>query len=230
METPEDQKISIITTEDGSSSLYNPVLQETYHSSHGAIQESMHVFIEHGLKYWKNQNPDKAVSILEIGMGTGLNVLLTLQNAIESKLKVEYTTLEPFPIASDLVTQLNYKSIFQDELLSNAFDEIHQCSFDKKLELTEIFLFKKLSSTLQEFTTDSKFDIIYFDAFAPKKQSEMWHLELLQKLATTLNSGGVFTTYCAMGQLKRDLKACGLTVDTLQGPPGKNEMVRGLKK
>jgi tRNA U34 5-methylaminomethyl-2-thiouridine-forming methyltransferase MnmC len=229
MDTPADQEIRIITTEDGSSSLYNHTMEETYHSSHGAVQESNHVFIERGLKYWKNQNPEKAISILEIGMGTGLNVLLTLKNALESQSDIRFITLEPFPINSNLVSQLNYKSIFQDEYLSRAFDTMHTAEFGKNVALSEGFNFEKLSTTLQDFQPTGKVDIIYFDAFAPKKQPEMWKIEHLQKLVDTLNPNGVFVTYCAMGQLKRDLKACGLTVESLKGPPGKHEMVRGVK-
>ncbi len=207
--------------------MLNPELNETYHSIHGAKQESLHVFIKNGLEFVVQNFSKHSVKILEIGFGTGLNALLTERYAKEKGVKIEYTTLEAFPVNESIWQQLTYAQLESEKEI---FYKLHHDPWDQWTEITPGFMLKKLNTTLQLVSFDHHyFDLVYFDAFAPNKQPEMWTLPMLQKTIESLVSKGVFVTYCAKGQLKRDLHAIGTTVETLQGPPGKREMIRATK-
>lgn len=219
--------LQIITTKDGSQSLLNPELNETYHSVHGARQESLYVFIKNGLEFVVQQQAKRVVKILEIGFGTGLNVWLTATHAAQHNLKIEYTTLEAFPVNESIWQQLSYA---QTEPERELFYTLHHEPWDQWTEVMPGFMLKKLNTTLQLASLGhGYFDLVYFDAFAPNKQPEMWTVPMLQKTIESLVPNGVFVTYCAKGQLKRDLANVSATVETLQGPPGKREMIRALK-
>lgn len=222
--------IQLITTRDGSHSLIHVQMDETYHSRHGAVQESRYVFIRNGLQHWMEQHPAQDVSILEVGLGTGLNVLLTLEEAFSSSCNFHYTTLEPFPVSSEIIQQLNYAEFIKDTHLHQLFSEIHSAAWEQDVLLRNNFTLRKLQSTVQTANLPlSSYDIVYFDAFAPNKQPEMWEYEVLEKVVGRLRPGGLWVTYSAKGQMKRDLKTLGLEVETLPGPPGKAEMVRAKK-
>ncbi|ADR22796.1 hypothetical protein MATR_33580 [Marivirga tractuosa] len=222
-------KIKIITTEDGSHSLYHEGLKETYHSFHGALQESVHVFIEKGLRFWRTKSGlPKEVNIFEVGFGTGLNALLAAQFAIENEVKIDFTTIEPYPLDMEIINQLNYVSSIGEDNLKIVFEELHKCEWGKKVEINPYFAINKIKTKLEDVESEERFDVLFFDAFAPSKQAELWTAELMQKCFNLLKDGGVFTTYSAKGQLKRDLKSVGFEVETLPGPPGKKEMVRGI--
>jgi tRNA U34 5-methylaminomethyl-2-thiouridine-forming methyltransferase MnmC len=219
--------ISIITTSDGSHSLLNKALNETYHSHHGAIQESIHVFIEKGLKYFLERSAYSSVNIFEVGFGTGLNALLTLETVSQSSTHVSYTSIETFPLENEIWSQLNYA---RTAASSDMFAAIHRADWNSPVQIHPNFELLKMETSLQNLLLQPSFyDLIYFDAFAPNKQPEMWEMPVLEKVVQSMKAGGVFVTYCAKGQLKRDLKTLGLQVETLEGPPGKKEMVRGLK-
>jgi tRNA U34 5-methylaminomethyl-2-thiouridine-forming methyltransferase MnmC len=219
-------KLELIVTSDGSHSLLNTSLDETYHSRHGALQESLHVFIKHGLHFFEEKNPSK-ISILEIGFGTGLNALLTAQDVIHKPIQVEYTSLEAFPVEEEIWSQLNYADT---EDSKQVFNRLHKASWSKPELIQSNFILTKLHTTLQQVDlSSSSFDVVFYDAFAPNKQPEMWELPMLQKVVERLSSNGVFVTYCAKGQLKRDLRSLGLNVESLQGPPGKKEMIRATR-
>ncbi|NJM26416.1 MAG: tRNA (5-methylaminomethyl-2-thiouridine)(34)-methyltransferase MnmD [Bacteroidia bacterium] len=219
--------VKIITTADGSHSLLNEALHETYHSHHGAVQESMHVFIEHGLHHLLRQSPDKNISILEIGFGTGLNVLLTWRALRGAETTVRYTSIESFPLDRSVWGVLNYA--LDDEKV--IFENMHASAWNEWVGLSPAFQLYKWNTTLQQASLGATlFDLVYYDAFAPGKQPEMWTREMLTKVVSQLRPGGVLVTYCAKGQLKRDLKALGLEVESLQGPPGKKEMTRATKR
>lgn len=221
-------KIELITTDDGSHSLLNIALDETYHSRHGALQESKYVFIKQGLDFFYEKIQQKTISILEVGFGTGLNAWLTLQRAQELNISVHYTTLETFPLPSTVWPSLNYAA---ESSFENDFLKLHQTAWNKAEVITPFFTIHKVEQSLQDFEASGKqFDIVYFDAFAPNKQPELWEAPILRKVAGMLSSNGVFVTYCAKGQLKRDLKSFDLEVESLPGPPGKREMVRASKK
>ncbi|HMV07587.1 MAG TPA: tRNA (5-methylaminomethyl-2-thiouridine)(34)-methyltransferase MnmD [Cyclobacteriaceae bacterium] len=219
--------LQIIKTKDGSVSLLNSELNETYHSIHGARQESMHVFIKEGLKFFSDQNKKNPVRILEIGFGTGLNALLTAIYGAEHRIGIEYSTLEAFPINESLWQQLNFAQSSEE---AKIFFKLHHEPWEQWTEIVPGFMLRKINTTLQLASFDHNyFDLVYFDAFAPNKQPEMWTLPMLQKTIESLTPNGVFVTYCAKGQLKRDLASFGTTVQTLQGPPGKREMIRAIK-
>ena len=216
--------IKIIVTEDGSHSLLNEALDETYHSKHGAIRESQYVFINHGFRHWLTINKSKSISILEVGFGTGLNALLTIQEATKNNITVDYTSLETFPLAAEVWEKLNYPDS------GNLFKDLHQAGWQTWCQINNCFSLLKLEKSLLTIElSPAQFDLIYFDAFAPNKQPEMWEMAVLEKVIRCLKSGGMFVTYCAKGQLKRDLKSLGVMVETLPGPPGKREMVRAVK-
>ena len=219
-----------LITEDGSHTLYVPELDETYHSIHGARQESEHVFIQHGLRYTVQQLNKKKPSVLEVGFGTGLNAWLTAMAAQKLICPVSYTTIEAHPLTGEEVQSLNYPALATHQHEAEIFFKIHESAWEDFMEISPFFLLKKVCTTLQEYKHDQCFDICYFDAFAPSKQPEMWHIDMLKKVAGCLRDEGVFVTYCAKGQLKRDLKSLGFEVETLEGPPGKKEMVRAVKR
>lgn len=216
--------LEIIVTSDGSHTLRNTALQETYHSIHGAMQESMHVFIRNGLAHFVRDRTPLRVSLLEVGFGTGLNALLAWQFATEHGLDMTYDTLEPFPLTEDVWSRLNYgdRRSAQDR-----FRRLHDAPWDTQVSLDARFALHKMKSTLKGALLERSYDVVFFDAFAPSVQPELWAYESIQKAVNLMNKDGVFVTYSARGQLKRDLKTMGLHVETLPGPPGKNEMVRG---
>ncbi len=220
-------EIQIITTADGSHSLLNADLQETYHSSYGAIQESKHVFIRSGLDYWVEHNPRKKIRILEMGFGAGLNAFLTLLATTHSDTPVYYESWEMYPVVQSVIAQLNYGDILNS---SQKFISLHEALWEKQVAITPNFVLSKHNGDIQSAPfEESSFDIIYYDAFAPSKQPELWVEEMLKKVTNTLAPGGVWVTYCAKGQVKRDLRSLGLTVEILQGAPGKKEMIRALR-
>jgi tRNA U34 5-methylaminomethyl-2-thiouridine-forming methyltransferase MnmC len=218
--------IQLITTSDGSHSLLNTSLNETYHSVHGAMQESKHVFIKNGLQFFSDKNTRSPIRIFEMGFGTGLNALLTKLWADENQREIDYTSLEMFPLEKNVYAQLNYGDT---EVNRKLFLELHEVPWGQEFAFQN-FTLKKMKGDLESiiFSPDS-FDIIYYDAFAPSKQPKLWEIPVLEKVVSWMGRDSVFVTYCAKGQLKRDLKTLGTTVETLPGPPGKKEMVRVLK-
>lgn len=207
--------VKLIVTSDGSHTLLNTSLDETYHSRHGAVQESLHVFIRNGLEKISRD----VVNVFEVGFGTGLNALLTATTGS----RVNYTSIEAFPLEASVYNSLNYPP--KDLLL-----RLHDAPWNEPVQIVPTFILRKLHATLELISLADKYDIVYFDAFAPSKQPAMWELPILKKVCDALSPGGLFVTYCAKGQLKRDLRSLGLEVETLEGPPGKKEMVRGTKK
>ena len=219
--------VKLIITSDGSHSLLNEALNETYHSVHGAIQESQHVFIKNGLRYYLESTTSDHLSIFEVGFGTGLNALLTLKAMENTKTPVRYVAVESSPIGEELWESLNYTKALG---LEDIFANLHRTSWEISNQITPQVSFIKRQTTLQAIELEAQsFDVVYFDAFAPNKQPELWTIDILRKVIDAMKVNGVFVTYCAKGQLKRDLKELGLIVETLPGPPGKKEMVRGVK-
>jgi tRNA U34 5-methylaminomethyl-2-thiouridine-forming methyltransferase MnmC len=215
--------VQLVITEDGSSSLFVPELDEHYHSVHGALQESMHVFIQAGLE--QLQDARKELKILEVGLGTGLNALLTL---LYAKVPARYTALEAFPIAPELAGQLNYPLLLEADK-KEAFGLLHSCVPGRPLALSPSFIFTKHITKLENFRSTEQFDLVYFDAFAPRVQPELWTKEIFGRLFEMMEEGGALVTYCAKGEVKRNLKAAGFKVEPLPGPKGKREMTRAVK-
>lgn len=219
-------------TDDGSATLFVPELDEHYHSTKGARTESQHIFIDMGLKASVAASP----RILEIGFGTGLNAWLTLKEAERSCREVHYTGLELYPLAWEMVEQLGYIPSSEQQHDAELFKQLHTAPWEKEIRLTPHFtlLKQETDANLLKAETDidklSSFDVIYFDAFAPEKQPEMWSQELFNRLYVLLNNDGILTTYCAKGIIRRMLQAAGFIVERLPGPPGgKREILRARK-
>jgi tRNA U34 5-methylaminomethyl-2-thiouridine-forming methyltransferase MnmC len=219
--------LQVIATGDGSHSLLNTALNETYHSVHGAIQESRHVFILHGLQAAEQAHPSQPISILEIGFGTGLNTLLTWMRAKENNTPIIYETWEKYPLPESILLQLNYATELED---TKSFDTIHRAPWNVVTMVAPGFsLLKKQGDVLVD-PIEGSYELIYFDAFAPSKQPELWTKDVLKKVTERLLLNGILVTYCAKGQVKRDLASLGLQVESPPGPPGKKEMTRASRR
>lgn len=212
-------EIKIIETADGSSSVFVPSLNESYHSVHGAVQESVHVFIEAGL----NRLSKNTIRIFEMGYGTGLNFLLTYLN--RGNKSIEYHAIDAFPLEAEVIKKLNYSQILQlkpeEERL---FESFHQS--EGVVLFHDLFCWQKSKCVLESYEAPTKFDLIYFDAFAPAIQPELWTTGVFEKMFSMLQPGGLLTTYCAKGQVRRNMQAAGFVTERLPGPPGKHEMLR----
>ncbi|EIM72992.1 hypothetical protein A3SI_18869 [Nitritalea halalkaliphila LW7] len=229
-ENPEE-RVKIIETEDGSHSLYVPELKESYHSFHGAYRESVHVYMLYGLETWAMRNPQTyPIRIFELGFGTGLNAWLALVWAEQHKVPVLYHTIEPYPLEESVYTALNYAQI--DSSISHYapyFEALHRAPWNEGVVVSTYFNMKKEKTTLQEVQLYPA-DVVFYDAFAPSKQPELWDLEVLEKVVASMNYGALLTTYCAQGAFKRSLSALHLQVESPKGPPGKKEMTRAWKQ
>jgi len=218
--------MEIEQTQDGSSTLFVPELDEHYHSIKGAVTESRHIFIRMGLEHSSAPSPH----VLEIGFGTGLNAFLTLLAGERLKRDIRYTSIERYPLTEELVRQLDYPSQVAPERADN-FYALHRAAWDRAIALTPHFTLHKIEGDFTRYTFTEKYDLIYFDAFAPEKQPEMWEQSLFNNLFTLLNPQGILTTYCAKGTVRRMLQAAGFKVERLPGPPnGKREILRGSKE
>jgi len=214
----------IVKTEDGSNTLYSPEFNEHYHSTYGAINESMQVYIENGLRYSKK----KILNVFELGFGTGLNAILTYIESIKSNLKIKYHTIELYPIKPEIISELDYSKQFSlEELL--IFNKMHNSCWDTEIKLSENFIFKKIKSDFEGFVYNEKYDVIYFDAFAPDTQPNLWSTENFLKLYNSLNPNGIVTTYSSKGIVKRNLRDAGFKVFRLPGPNGKRHVIRAEK-
>ena len=214
----------LIVTSDGSHTIFVPELNEHYHSLHGAAQESMLVFIKNGLRYC-DANP---LNIFEVGFGTGLNALLTAISDSDKKRIIHYTSIEKYPLPENLIQTLNHWTFAGSEG-KRIFDKIHNSKWGYTEKVTENFYLKKNKFDLVKETIEGKFDLIYFDAFGPDKQPEMWTRSVLKKISEITLKGGIFVTYSAKGEVKRLLRVNGFKVAMLPGPPGKREMIRAIK-
>lgn len=221
----------IIKTADGSHSIYVQGLDEHYHSIHGAIQEAQHVFIKMGLMHIASTlpHPNTPINILEIGLGTGLNAFITFMEARKAGLTIHYTALEAYPISAELAGKLNYVELLNAQQDQPIYDKIHSSEWDKKNAFSDQFTLHKIKNTIQECVFEEYYDLIYFDAFGPRVQPEMWTEDIFNKLYAVTKPQGCLVTYCAKGEVKRTLKKVGFSLETLQGPPGKREMVRAVR-
>lgn len=217
--------MQIIQTDDGSPTLFNSKLNEHYHSTFGALSESTHVFIQNGLAHVLQFSNSPAV--LEIGFGTGLNALLTaiyLQEHTDIE-QINYHASEPFPLSEEIVAQLNYVPA---HLHLNI--DLHKQAWDNQTHYYQNFMLTKYAKGIQQCALPASFfDVIYFDAFAPDIQPELWEESVFSQLFATLKEGGCLVTYCAKGSVRRAMRAAGFTTERLPGAPGKREMTRATK-
>lgn len=212
----------IIVTGDGSHSVAVPAMNVTYHSIHGAIQESEHIFINAGLMPLIENKKHSEIFIFEMGFGTGLNALLTFEQASLHRQAIHYTAVELFPLKDDEVRQLNYADI-------TMLQQLHECGWEKDVVLNEYFTLYKTQQSLLDFTATQCFDLIYFDAFAPDVQPELWSETVFKNLFSWLNNGGALVTYSSKSSVQKALRAAGFSVEKLKGLPHKREIIRAIK-
>lgn len=216
-------KREIKITSDGSSTIHIPEWNEQYHSKHGAIQEAYHVFIKHGLNEITKEN----VHILEIGFGTGLNCFITY---LEHSKPIYYTGVEAYPISLGEMEQLNYVQQLKANKQKDIFEKIHTCSWEEMHEIEDQFYVTKRKQLFQEITDKNVYDLVYFDAFGARVQPELWTEDIFRRMYEAMKLDAILVTYAAKGSVRRAMQACGFVVERLPGPPGKREMLRGVKK
>lgn len=214
-------------TEDGSHTFYVEALDEYYHSIHGAIQESNTVFINAGLKAIDKTE----INIFEMGFGTGLNAFMTFLEAQQNKLKINYYTIEAYPISLEEAKLLNYHEELNAETEREIFLKMHDCPWNESIKISENFILHKIKKEIENLKSNDlpTVDLIYFDAFAPSAQPQLWEKGILKLMHDILKQNGLLTTYCAKGVFKRTLKEVGFEVESLPGPIGKREMTRAIK-
>lgn len=219
-------KLEIRHSADGSATFYIPEMNEHYHSLNGAFTESKHVFIEKGFNFIHSDNP----VVLEIGFGTGLNALLTAHYAAIHNKKVVYMAIDKYPLAEPLITQLNYETLIPEERRF-LFKCIHDSLWNAPVQITSEFQLLKIEAdiTSHDWIPPAGYNLVYFDAFGPDKQPEMWELNIFTKIYEHLQPNGILVTYSAKGEVRRRLMAAGFNVERLPGPPGKKEMLRAIK-
>jgi tRNA U34 5-methylaminomethyl-2-thiouridine-forming methyltransferase MnmC len=213
----------IILTEDGSHTIFVPEMGEHYHSVHGAIQESLHIFIKNGYKKYDNNS----ISILEVGFGTGLNAFLTLLESNSDKKSVYYESWEAFPLSGEESGILNYPELLNTG--AEYFKAIHQADWEISIPLTNQFMLKKVHGDIRNFNAECKFDLVYFDAFGPDFQPELWESGIFKKIYRVMNENARLVTYSAKGQVRRNLREAGFLVEKAPGPPGKREITIAIK-
>ena len=222
-------KREIIKTGDGSATIYLPEWNEHYHSKHGAVQEALHVFVKKGLHHFIEKRSSDEISILEIGFGTGLNALITALEAEKLKISMSYCGVEAYPVSEEEVSALDYSSAFKDEAASEVFRKIHNAKWEEDVAINSLFRLQKKKMFFSNITSEDDFNLIYFDAFGPRVQPELWEEAIFKKMYAALQKNGVLVTYSAKGSVRRAMQAVGFSVERLEGPPGKREMLRATK-
>jgi tRNA U34 5-methylaminomethyl-2-thiouridine-forming methyltransferase MnmC len=220
--------LQLVHTADGSKTIFNPEIGESYHSRHGALQEGVHVFLNAGLRHFLLDKNKSELRILEVGLGTGLNFLLSANFCVENQLRMDYVGIEAFPLDDSLIRQTGYEQ-YVSVPLWEWFVEKYVSSITHRVEFNGCTL-KTAHCKLLDFQSDKRFDIIYFDAFSAIHQPEMWSDESLKHVCQFLKEGGIFVTYAITGKLKRSLKALGFSIEKVPGAPGKREMLRATKQ
>lgn len=229
LNSPQSPILQLEQTQDGSPTLYNVTLGEHYHSVHGALQESLHIFLGAGLTH-RSAEGASTLSVLEVGFGTGLNALLTLLYAEDKQRQIRYTTLERYPISLELAEGLHFDvGGYTTDEVRRYTQALHAAPWNTPMQVTPHFSICKQQCDLRDYEPDDAFDIIYFDAFSPETQPELWTEEIFQRLYSATAPQGVLTTYCAKGEVRRRMQRVGYTVERLPGPKGKREILRATK-
>jgi tRNA U34 5-methylaminomethyl-2-thiouridine-forming methyltransferase MnmC len=214
----------LIITSDGSHTIFVPELDEHYHSVHGAVQESKFIFIKNGFDFCEAD----PLFILEIGFGTGLNALLTAVRSTAGTRGVNYTSIEKHPLDYKMISSLNHHE-FAGENGKEIFDHIHSSPWNTSVKICRNFNLRKIETDFTKEQLSGRYNLIYFDAFGPDKQPEMWTSEMFSGISAVTDKNGILVTYSAKGEVKRSLKACGFDVTLIPGPPGKRQMIRAVK-
>jgi tRNA U34 5-methylaminomethyl-2-thiouridine-forming methyltransferase MnmC len=221
-----NHKLTFVETSDGSKTIYNPQIGENYHSRNGALQESEHVFLNSGLRYFLADKPVGEISVLEVGFGTGLNFLLSADLCTKRELKLDYVGIEAYPLSQEMIGQTGYEEYVAAGVWDGFIDN-YTGSLSHAVQLNLFVTLQTAHTPLMDFQSDKLFDVIYFDAFASANQPEMWTEEAINHTIKYLKPNGIFVTYAITGNLKRQLKTLGLKVEKAPGAAGKREMLRG---
>ena len=221
--------LEIVKTSDGSNTIFNSEVGENYHSHHGALQESRHVFVKSGLQFFLDKTETNQVSVLEVGFGTGLNFLLSADYCTSENVQLDYTGIEAYPLTNEMISQTGYDEYVSPGLWGE-FISNYSSALQTHIELNKNCRLHIANVRLMEFQSDQKFDVIYFDAFAAAYQPEMWDELAITHTLQFLKPGGVFVTYAITGNLKRIVKSLGLKVEKAPGAPGKREMLRAVNQ
>ena len=216
-------RLKLIRSEDGSHTVKSERYSATYHSLHGAIQESEHVFIKHGLHAVSVRD----ITILEMGFGTGLNALLTILATERPGLNVHYISLELHPLCEQMYKSLNYPDLLSCD--PNLLYSLHEAPINEEVQLSDRFRLSKIQADINEYKHQHQYDLVYYDAFAPTSQPELWTKEIFSPLFEFMNPGAHLLTYCAKGVFKRMLRSIGFKVNSPAGPPGKREITQAIK-
>jgi len=220
--------VRLVVSSDGSHTLFATALNEHYHSTHGAVQESEHIFIQAGLQ--EAVRIKDRISLLEVGFGTGLNVLLSCLEAERRGLTVRYTAIDTYPLPEETWSQINYGRFLDQPEAEDLYRAICSSGWDRPASINSNFSLHKRHISLQELEVEAgEFELIYFDAFSPETQPELWTEEIFTRLNASLAPGGILVTYCCKGTVKRAMKAAGFSIEKLPGPPGKREILRARK-
>ncbi|HEX8574746.1 MAG TPA: tRNA (5-methylaminomethyl-2-thiouridine)(34)-methyltransferase MnmD [Flavobacterium sp.] len=217
----------IVTTKDGSTTIYLPEWEENYHSRHGAIQEAKHVFIKNGFSLFAHT---KSVSILEMGFGTGLNAFITFLEAKKTNQDIDYVGIDAYPVTREEITLMNYVAALEADEYKAVFEAMHSTDWNIKNVLDQQFNLTKRKQLFEDINDVNAFDLIYFDCFGYRVQPDSWSTTMFRKMFNALKPKGVLVTYAARGVVKRSMIEVGFTVEKLEGPPGKREMFRATKK
>lgn len=221
---------TVFITADGSSSVKLQEWNEQYHSKYGAIQEANHVYLQSGLVYFlDNFEVRNELLILEIGFGTGLNALLTALYAENKDLLINYVGLEAYPVDKEIWEKLNYPDLIKENRAQKVFENIHQTSWNERIEISSNFHLQKKKQRFEDFKEVDRYDLIYFDAFGPQVQPELWSESIFEAMFKSLRNKGILLTYSVKGSVKRNLRAVGFTIEKIPGPPGKREILRAIK-
>jgi tRNA U34 5-methylaminomethyl-2-thiouridine-forming methyltransferase MnmC len=222
-------KRSVVTTKDGSKTIRIEEWNEHYHSTHGAIQESRHVYIQAGLDYFLSKNQPESITVLEAGFGTGLNALLAYSWAEKTKTPIHYIGIEAYPISSEEKNALHYHEALEGEEIKAIFDQLHQAEWEQEVPISKVFNLNKLKLFFNDLELKNSVDVVFYDAFGPRVQPELWEVSIFERFYEALKPGGVFVTYCVKGTAKRAMQSLGFEVDIIEGPPGKRHMMRAYK-
>lgn len=222
-------KRRVITTDDGSKTIKIEEWNEHYHSTHGAIQESKHVYIQAGLEDYVARNQLKPIIVLEAGFGTGLNALLTYLWSEKSNIKVDYIGIEAYPISEVEKEALDYDQAMNEDRVASIFEQLHQAKWEQWEEISKMFSLKKLKLFFADVELQNQVDVIFYDAFGPRVQPELWEKSIFERFHKALRPNGVLVTYCVKGTARRALQEIGFKVDIIEGPPGKRHMMRAYK-
>jgi len=223
-----NHELKIVTTADGSKTIYNAQVGELYHSRNGALQESRHVFVNAGLHYFLDQNNKKDVSILEVGFGTGLNFLLSADACSANNISLNYTGIEAYPLTTEMMGETGYNNYIPVELW-DSYLKHYPGALANSIIINSHCQLQITNCKLLDFQSGKQYDILYFDAFAASHQPEMWEQQAINHVAGFVKPGGVFVTYAITGNLKRMLKALGFNIQKVPGAAGKREMLRAVK-